>query len=74
MPTWYLGIWGVVLILAVMTRSLVAQIAMLFVWGLGVYYVTGLQTVEVVRLGIVGLFVLGMGYQAIEMVVKVDRF
>ena len=74
MPYWYIGIWVAVLVLAMFTRSLVAQLAMLFVWALGIYYASDILATETIRLGIMGVFVLGMGYQAMEMVVKVDKF
>ena len=74
MPTWYLILWVLVLVLAILTRSLVAQIAMLFVWALGVYYAQSLEVSTVIGLGITSVYVLGMGYQALEMIVKVDKF
>lgn len=74
MPVWYLILWVLVLVLAIFTKSLVASLAMLFVWALGIYFATNLETVEVIRLGIMGVFVLGMGYSTMEMVVKVDKF
>lgn len=74
MPYWYIGLWVLVLVLAIFTRSLVAQLAMLFVWALGVYYASGVVATETIRLGIVGVFALGMGFTAIEMVAKVDKF
>jgi hypothetical protein len=73
-PTWYLLLWGLVLVLAIFTRSLVAYLAMLFVWVLGVYFATNIVAIEVVRIGIIGVFVLGVGYTAIEMVANVNKF
>ena len=73
MPTWYLILWVIVLLLAVFTKSLVASLAMLFVWGLGYYLALGLEEYELIRVGIAGMFVLGMGFTAMEMVTKVDR-
>ena len=74
MPTWYLILWGLVFVLAVLSRSIVMQLAMLFVWVLGVYYAQNLETVNVIQVGVSAVFVLGMGYTMLEMAVKVDKF
>ena len=74
MPTWYLILWVVVLVLAILSRSVVAQLAMLFVWVLGVYYAQNLDVNYVIQVGISAVFVLGMGYTMLEMAVKVDKF
>lgn len=74
MPTWYLILWVLVLVLAIFTRSLVAQLCMMFVWALGIYYAQNLGVSSVIQIGLSAVFVLGMGYQAMEMAVKVDKF
>jgi len=74
MPTWYLILWVLVLVLAIFSRSLVAQIAMLFVWALGIYYAQNLGVSPMVQTGISAVFVCGMGYTAMEMAVKSDKF
>lgn len=74
MPTWYLILWVMVLGLAIFTKSLVAQLCMMFVWALGIYYAQNLGVSSVIQIGVSAVFVLGMGYQAMEMAVKVDKF
>lgn len=74
MPTWYLILWVLVLVLALLSRSLVAQLAMLFVWVLGVYYAQNLDAVNVISVGVSAVFVLGMGYTVMEIAVKTDKF
>lgn len=73
MPTWFIGLWLIVLITAIVSRSMIANIALMFCCVLGYTEALSMDQLDVVRWGIAAIFVLGIGLAAIQLVTKVDK-
>jgi len=73
MPIWFIALWLIVLAVAIFSRSMIANLALIFVCVLGFKQALGLPDADVVRWGVAGMYACGIGFAGIELLVKVDK-
>lgn len=74
MPAWFLILWVMVLVTAIWTKSLVANLAFMFACVLGFKFALDLAVLPVIQWGVAGMFVLAIAFSALEIVTNVERF
>lgn len=72
MPLWFIGLWVIVLGVAIFSRSLIANLAFMFVCVLG-YHFAGDLEIEVVRWGVIAIFLCGIGFSALQLLTSVNK-
>lgn len=74
MAWWFIAIWLLVLVVAIFSRSMIANIALMFACILGYQQALAMDTADVVRWGIAGIFVCAIAFSGLQVLTKVDKF
>jgi hypothetical protein len=74
MAWWFIAIWLLVLGVAVFSKSMIANIALILACVLGFQLAVDMATADTIRWGVAAIFVCGIGFAGLQLVTKVDKF
>ena len=74
MPLWFMILWIAVGVLAYFSKSVVAYVGWILTGGVGIYLASMAETLYIAtKAGLIGLFVVVIGFAIIQILTKVER-